>query len=97
MLMSLSFIWIALAIAAVVILSFLLGLFLDSIMGPDGFGAVGNTVILVAGFFLTIMVFNHFGHIFRDLRLGIAYGTGGALAAIAALAALKAVATRLRL
>lgn len=95
MLMSLSFIWMALAVASVVILSFVLGLLLDAVVGEDGFGAVGNTVVLATGFFLTIAVFNHFGHAFHDLRLGIVYGIAGACAAIAALAVLKAVAARL--
>ncbi|MCO6392617.1 hypothetical protein GTW25_16450 [Aliihoeflea aestuarii] len=97
MLMNLSFIWMALALASVVILSFLLGLFLDTILGEDGFGAVGNTFVLAAGFFLTIGIGNHFGYVFRDLRMGIIYGTAGACAAIVALTAIKAVATRLRL
>ncbi|MHB2267849.1 hypothetical protein [Aliihoeflea sp. PC F10.4] len=95
MLMNLSFIWMALAVASVVILSFALGLLLDAVVGEDGFGAVGNAIVLTAGFFLTIAVFNHFGQIFHDLRLGIVYGTAGACAAIIALAGLKAIATRL--
>lgn len=96
MLLNLSFIWMTLALVSVVILSFVFGLFLDAILGEDGFGAVGNTIVLAAGFFLTIGIGNHFGFVFRDLRLAIIYGTAGACAAIVALAAIKAVATRLR-
>lgn len=97
MLWNLSFIWLAIAIASVVILSFLLGLCLDAIMGPDGFGAVGNTVLLVAGFFLTISLFNHYGYTFPDLTRATAYGIAGSFATVSVLAVAKAIGARLRL
>lgn len=97
MLWNLSFIWLCMAVVSVAILSFLLGLCMDAVMGADGFGPIGNTVVLVAGFFLTISLYNHFGHKFADLRIGTTYGLGGAFVTVAVLAGLKAIGSRLRL
>ena len=97
MLWNLSFVWLCMAVASVAILSFLLGLCMDAIMGPDGFGPIGNTVVLVAGFFLTIALYNHVGHKFADLRIATTYGLAGAFGTVALLAGLKAIGSRLRL
>jgi uncharacterized membrane protein YeaQ/YmgE (transglycosylase-associated protein family) len=97
MLWNLSFVWLCMAVASVAILSFLLGLCMDAIMEQDGFGSIGNTVVLIAGFFLTIALYNHAGHKFPDLRIATTYGMAGAFVTVALLAGLKAIGSRLRL
>ena len=82
------------AIAVVSILSFLLGMALDGVMREDGFGAVGNTVIITTGFFIGIFLANSYGIYLKDLKLAIAAGLGGAFVSLATLAVSKSVLAR---
>ncbi len=87
--------WLMMAIAVVSILSFFLGMALDGVMGDDGFGAVGNTVIITTGFFLGIFIANSYGIYLRDLKLAIAAGLAGSFICLAMLAISKSVLARL--
>lgn len=87
--------WLLMAFVVVGIVSFILAMALNAIMGEDGFGAVGNAVIITAGFFLAIFVANNFGYRLTDLRLAAATGLGGAFACLTVLAVLKAALNRL--
>lgn len=95
MLWNLDFVWLLLAVTVVSILGFLLSLGLDAIMGSEGFGAFGNMIVVVAGFFLGILVVNWFGIRLADLRLAALTGVGGAFACLFALAAIKGAVSRL--
>ena len=70
--------------------AFLFGLILDAVMKSDGFGALGNMVVLTTGFFLGILSFNHYGFRFDDVTFATATGLFGAFTAIFALALIKA-------
>lgn len=89
--------WLLMAIAAVAFVSFMVALLLDAIMGPDGFGPVGNAIVVTAGFFATIALINMAGTRLTDLRLAAAYGIAGAFCFMSMMAGLKAIAVRLRL
>ncbi len=86
--------WLMMAIAIVSILSFLLGMALDGVMREDGFGAVGNTVIITTGFFIGIFLANSYGIYLKDLKLAIAVGLSGAFISLATLALSKSVLAR---
>lgn len=87
--------WLLLAFAVVGILSFILAMALNVVMGEDGFGAVGNAIIITAGFFLTVFAANNFGYRLSDLTMAVAVGLGGAFACLTMLALLKAGLNRL--
>lgn len=87
--------WLLIAFAVVGILSFIVAMALNAIMGEDGFGATGNAVVITAGFFLAIFVANHLGYRLIDLRMAVATGLGGAFACLALLAVMKAALNRL--
>lgn len=87
--------WLMMAIAVVSMLSFLLGLAVDGVMSEDGFGSIGNTMIIIAGFFLAIFVANIYGYHLKDMKLAVAIGLGGAFVALSTLAFAKAVLARL--
>ena len=87
--------WLLIALAIVGILSFILALALNAIMGEDGFGATGNAVVITAGFFLAIFVANNLGYRLSDLKLALVIGLSGAFACLIVLAALKAGLNRL--
>lgn len=82
--------WLLMAVAVVALLSYLLALALNAIMGSDGFGPLGNTVIVTTGFFLGIFVANSYGMVLRDLTLATAAGLTGSFVSLAMLALLKA-------
>ena len=87
--------WLLIAVAIVGVLSFIVAMGLNAIMGEDGFGATGNAVIITAGFFLAIFSANSFGYRLTDLKLAVAAGLIGAFACLAVLIALKAALNRL--
>ena len=87
--------WLLMAFAGVGIMSFILAMALNAIMGEDGFGPVGNAVFITAGFFLSIFIANNFGFRLGDLKMAIAMGLAGAFACLTVLAVLKAALNRL--
>jgi hypothetical protein len=82
--------WLIMAIAGVGVFSFMFGSALDALTGPDGFGAFGNMLVLVAGFFGSIAVANEFGYELETLLIACGVGLGGAFIAFSSLALLKA-------
>jgi hypothetical protein len=87
--------WFVFAVATVAIFGFMLGMALDGVMGDDGFGSMGNMVVITAGFFLGIFAANSWGVHFYDLKIAIGTGLGGAFIAVFFLALTKAGIERL--
>ena len=85
---------LAFAIVTVALFSFALGMMLDGVMGEDGFGPVGNMVVITAGFFLGVFAVNSYGLNLRDLTFATATGLGGAFVSLLSLALLKAALRR---
>jgi hypothetical protein len=90
MLASLTVGWLIMAVSVVAILSFILGMALDKLMGGDGFGPIGNMVVVTAGFFLSIFCANLYGYHFHDLKLAVGTGLMGAFVVLGLLSLLKA-------
>lgn len=82
--------WLVMAVAVVGILSFILGMALDKLMGGDGFGPVGNMIVVTGGFFLSIFGANLYGYHFHDLKIAVATGLVGAFVLLGVLSLLKA-------
>lgn len=95
MLMNLDATWLLMAVSAVAILSFIFGMALDGLMGGEGFGPIGNTVVVTVGFFLGIFAANAYGIHFYNVRMAVAVGLCGAFVSLALLAAIKAGLARL--
>ena len=94
MIWNLGFGWLVLMIGCVAILAFILAMALDALMGRDGFGPVGNAVVLTSGFFLSIFLFNSFGYNLADMKWGAGAGVLGAFVAITSLATFKGLLNR---
>lgn len=90
MLLDLGTFWLVMAVTAVGVVALIFGSALDALMSDDGFGPLGNMLVLTAGFFLGILAANHFGWRFDQLVMACGVGLGGAFVAIAGLAAVKA-------
>lgn len=82
--------WLMMAVASVAVLALFFGSALNAIMREDGFGPLGNMLLFTFGFFAAIIIANTYGINLRELKLAVAYGLGGAFAAVSVLAALKA-------
>ena len=67
MLWNLGFMWLAMAVAAVVILSFIVATALNALIGEEGFGATGNAAVMAAGFFVGIYLANSLGYRLADI------------------------------
>lgn len=87
--------WLLLAFAVVGILSFIVSMALNAVMGEEGFGAIGNAVIITTGFFLTVFMANNLGYRLSDVTMAVMVGLGGAFACLTTLALLKAGLNRL--
>ncbi len=88
-------IWLTILIGCVAIIGFILAMALDAIMQRDGFGPIGNTVVVTGGFFLTIAGFNFFGYRMDDIQYATMAGLAGAFISVAVLAFAKAMLNRL--
>jgi hypothetical protein len=95
MLIHLDATWLMMAVSVVAILSFIFGMALDGLMGSEGFGPIGNTVVVTTGFFLGIFASNLYGIQFYSVKMAIAAGLCGAFVCLAVLAAIKAGLARL--
>lgn len=95
MLWNLPFLWLTMAVAAVVILSFIVSTALDALIRDEAFGATGNTVVMAFGFFAAIYLANIMGHRLSDLGRALPVGVGGAFTALSFLIALKGTMRRL--
>ena len=95
MIWNLDAMWLMMAIALVVVLSYFFGSALDALMRDDGFGANGNAVIVACGFFLTILGANYQGYNLRDMHQAIIVGLAGAFVVLASLTLLRAVVRRI--
>jgi hypothetical protein len=82
--------WLLMAIAVVTMISYPFGLALHGVMGSDGFGPLGNMIVVATGFFLGILTANSYGLTLRDLTLATGTGLAGAGLSLGALAMLKA-------
>lgn len=78
-----------LAVAVVAMLSFFIGLAVNAIMKEDGFGPVGNAVIVTAGFFLSIHFANEYGIRFRDVQFASVVGIAGSMSILFLLTSIK--------
>ncbi|PZO77666.1 MAG: hypothetical protein DI629_14070 [Mesorhizobium amorphae] len=87
--------WLTMAVAAVMVLSFFFGTALHGIMGEDGFGPMGNMVLITLGFFVSIIAANSYGIPLRNVTWAVGTGLGGAFGLVAVLALLKAGIARL--
>lgn len=95
MLANLDVTWLFMAIVVVAIFSFIFGMALDSLMAGDGFGPLGNMVVVTAGFFLGIFLANLYGIRFYDLKTAVGAGLIGAFVSLGLLSFLKAQLGRL--
>ena len=77
------------AVIVVSMLSYLFGYALDRIMENDGFGPVGNMLILVICFFGGIYLANMYGYRFRSIPYAVAAGGTAGFICLAFLALLK--------
>lgn len=84
------------ALCAVAVISVVFGSILNAILQEDGFGPVGNALILLVGFYISVVVAKSQGLPMRDITLAMATGLGGGFACFALLALLKGGITRLR-
>ncbi len=70
--------WLLLAVTCVAILSFLLALAIDAVLGREAsLGAGKNAMVITGGFFLAILAVNSYGYNLADLRLAVATGLLG--------------------
>jgi hypothetical protein len=84
------------SITVVSVLSYFVSLSINGIFGRDGFGTIGNMVVLTFGFFGTFMVAEYFAYPIRGLQMHTFFGVAGALTTFTVLAILKLGLERLR-
>jgi hypothetical protein len=82
--------WLMMAVAFVAIISVFFGALMDAIMRDDGFGPVGNMVLITASFFVSILLANYSGIAMVNLTFAAATGLSGAFVTLAVLALIKA-------
>lgn len=82
--------WLLMVIATIAILSFVLGLIVDAIAEEDAFGAVGNALVIMAGFHLGVFAGREYSPLFEHIEAATIAGLFGALIALCTLSLMKA-------
>jgi hypothetical protein len=80
---------------AIAILSFFIANSMDGVLGPDGFGIIGNQLIVIAGFYLGLIVAKYYRFPLSDLANMAVAGLSGAFVALLVLSVSKAILARL--
>ena len=92
---SISLFWLVMAVTVVTLLSYLVSLFLDTIFGRDGFGTIGNIVILTGSFFGGIIIAEYFGYRVSGLQMHTYLGLAASLGGFLLLAIIKQIVERI--
>jgi hypothetical protein len=95
MLMKLSGYWLAFAVITVAVISYFVALTIDGVFGKDGFGTIGNMVVLTIGFFGGMVMFESAGYRLAGFQVSTYVGVGGALLTFTLLAFLKLILDKL--
>jgi hypothetical protein len=80
---------------AVGILSFFIANTMDGVLGDDGFGILGNQMIVMAGFYLGLLVAKHYHFPLRDFAHMAVAGLTGAFVSLLVLSISKAILARM--
>ena len=94
MLSKLSVFWLGFAVVTVGVISYFLALMIQGVFGKDGFGTIGNMVVLTAGFFGGIVVYERLGYYLNNFQVSTYVGVGGALITFLILAFCKMIIDR---
>ena len=91
MLSRLPFEWLSFAVIVVAILSYFIALTIDGVFGKDGFGTIGNMVVLTIGFFTGMIIYELLGYQLLNFQHSCFVGVGGALLTFVTLATFKVI------
>ena len=91
MLVKLSGFWLGMAIVTVSVCSYFIALTIDGVFGKDGFGTIGNMIVLTTGFFGGLIVFEAAGKYITSMQFATFVGIGGALLTFTLLAMIKVI------
>lgn len=87
--------WLVFAVVTVALVSYIVAIAIDALLGDATFGVLGNAAIVTAGFFAAIYGWNVHGHRFSDLSQAVFWGIAGGFGALLLLVLLKGVVKRL--
>jgi hypothetical protein len=90
-LMKLSGYWLSFAVITVGVISYFVSLTIDGVFGKDGFGTIGNMVVLTVGFFGGLIAYERAGYYLSSFQVSTYVGVGGALLTFMTLAFLKLI------
>jgi hypothetical protein len=96
MLGKLPFFWLIMSISTVAVVSYFISLMIDGVFGKDGFGTIGNMVVLTAGFFGGLVVAEKVRFAVHGLQQATFVGLGGALTTFLVLALLRLILDKIR-
>ncbi len=73
---------------------FFLAYAMNSVLGVDGFGLIGNQIILILGFYLGVSLGHHYGYNIKDFKIGVIAGLIGSFVVMLLLSIIKAFLNR---
>lgn len=79
---------------SVILLSYFIASAMDGVMGQDGFGQLGNQLIVVSGFYLGVWTAHYYQFPVRDFTNAVIAGLCGAFVILLFMSLLKALLNR---
>lgn len=80
---------------AIAVLSFFIATSMDGVLGEDGFGVMGNQIVIMAGFYLGLMLARRYQFPLHDLAHIAVAGLCGAFVSLLVLSISKAILARM--
>lgn len=79
---------------SILLCSFFLASAMNGVLGRDGFGVIGNMVVIATGFYLGLWLGRYYGFSIRNFEVGVLVGLVGSFLSLLSLSVMKALLNR---
>ena len=79
---------------SILLCSFFLASAMHGVLGRDGFGVIGNLIVITTGFYLGLWLGRYYGLSVRNFEIGVLAGLAGSFLSLLSLTVMKAFLSR---
>ena len=80
---------------SILLCSFFLANAMHGVLGQDGFGVIGNLIVIATGFYIGLWLGRYYGLSIRIFEIGVLAGLTGSFMSLLSLSVMKALLNRL--
>jgi hypothetical protein len=76
---------------SILLCSFFLASAMHGVLGKDGFGVIGNMLVIATGFYIGLWLGRYYGFSIRNFEIGVLAGLVGSFMSLLTLSVMKAL------